>query len=80
LPRVRYLGYREELAAGWGLGRVQVIHENGTRGKMLEASADYVHALDVTPDGRLLAAGGDDGALRLWEAPGGEVVATFPAP
>ena len=80
VTRVRYLGYRDEMAVSWGVGGAQFVHENGTRGKTLDAGGDYIHTLDATPDGRLIASGGDDGVLRIWEIPSGELLATFAPP
>jgi WD40 repeat protein len=36
-----------------------------------------VHSIAFSPDGRLLASGGRDGAIKLWELPGGTQLRTL---
>jgi len=36
--------------------------------------------MDASPDGRIVAVGGQDGLLRVFEATSGELRGVFPAP
>ncbi|GHA05815.1 hypothetical protein GCM10010329_30400 [Streptomyces spiroverticillatus] len=62
-------------AATADYGRIQVwATRTGDELCSLSASADH---LDLSPDGRLLAGGARDGAVRLWEVATGRTLRTY---
>jgi WD40 repeat protein len=52
---------------------------NGGAIRTYGGAADFVYNLDCTPDGRVIAAGGQDSVLRVWNA-AGQVLRTFEPP
>ena len=46
---------------------LRIINENGDRVRGLMGLTDSMHALAVTADGHWIAAGGEDGVLRIWD-------------
>jgi WD40 repeat protein len=49
-------------------------------GKVLRDAEDHIRALALSPDGRLLAAGSDDGQVRLWQRADGQLLRAIAAP
>ncbi len=75
-------------ATGDRRGRIRIYAiEPGTPGGSLRTALEAapggldtaVHELVFAPDGRRLAAGGADGAARVWQVAGGRRLRTFPA-
>jgi WD40 repeat protein/transcriptional regulator with XRE-family HTH domain len=57
------------------------LQASGPQGRLLatlQGHAGTVTSVALSADGRLLASGGDDGALRLWETASGRCLATLP--
>ena len=46
----------------------------------LEGHLDWVNALALSPDGKILASGGSDRAVKLWDTETWQLKATLPAP
>ena len=59
---------------------VKVVKEDGGEVRRLPDTDAYMHASDVTPDGRLAVAGGFDGILRVWDVNEGKLLQKFIAP
>jgi len=69
------MGATAAVAAGAGSGcHVRTAQENGETEIQCEnvfAHAEYVASPAVTPDGKTLASGDDEGTIRLWSLPDG---------
>ncbi len=59
---------------------LRVVNENGDRVRALTGPTDVVYALAISDDGRWMASGGEDGALRLWGREGDAPRVTFAPP
>jgi WD40 repeat protein len=46
----------------------------------LGGAVDFMYSAAATPDGQLIAAGGHDSVLRVWNATNGQVIRTFEPP
>jgi WD40 repeat protein len=75
LNSVAFVGTDDTCVVG-GKDVVTSRKTDGEGGPSYGGATDVVHAVDATPDGKLIAAGGQDGHLRVWKAEG-EAVATF---
>ena len=62
-----------------GLGIVRRT-DNGGAQRTLTGFPDYLHALAVTADGTLLAAAGEDGAVRIYVGTAAQPTKVIPVP
>ena len=53
--------------------------DNGKQVRDFGGAADFVYAAAITPDGKLLVAGGQDSALRAWNAQDAKALYTLEA-
>jgi WD40 repeat protein len=53
--------------------------DDGKQNRNFEGSANYLYAVDVSADGRIVASGGYASVLRIWDAESGKVLLTFEA-
>lgn len=60
-------------------GRIHPV-KDFRKGVAVEGHRDWVHSMAISPDGRLLASGGADGAVRLWHAADLKPIATMVQP
>ncbi len=75
---IRYLGYESQFAVSAGGTAPRVVKEDGGNVRNFEAGgATFFYALAASLDGRLVAAGGLDGVLRLWRAEANGLAASF---
>jgi WD40 repeat protein len=66
--------------ASSGDSSVSTVNEKGEKVRTYPGATDFMNSAAVTPDGRIVVAGGQDSVLRVWNGPEGKVVATFNAP
>lgn len=76
---LRYLGFEDRFAVTSGGAPLRLVTEAGNV-KPLEGAGPFTYAVAVSGDGRVLAAGGLDGTLRLWKADATQPFATLAPP
>ena len=76
---VHFIGTGTEAIATSAEGKVSVVRSgsNINQASSFPNVTKYVHAADVTPDGKILAAGGQDGILRIWTVADRKLVHEF---
>lgn len=62
---VKFLGISDQMVTTAGDNRVRVVKEDGGEVKNL-TTGDYMQACAVTPDGKVIVAGGQDSVLWIW--------------
>ena len=77
---MHFLGIGTQAVVSGGDKMVKVLKEDGGEVRRLPDTDAYMHASDVTPDGRLAVAGGFDGILRVWDVNAGKLLQKFIAP
>jgi WD40 repeat protein len=77
---VQFMGLGDQAVAASGDGQVRLINEKGERVREFPGATDYVNAVLVTPDGQVVAAGGQDGVLRVWDGAEGRLRNAFAPP
>ena len=68
-----------DVVASCGDKTVRLI-TNGNMGKTLAGSVDFVYCVAATLDGQTVAAGGQDGVLRIWDVKSGTETTTLAPP
>lgn len=66
---VCYVGLSDQAVAAGGDGQIRILNEAGAVVKTLPSASDFFHAAAVTPDGGILAVGGESGTLFVWREP-----------
>ncbi|MEE2947862.1 MAG: c-type cytochrome domain-containing protein [Verrucomicrobiota bacterium] len=77
---VHFLGIGTQAVVSAGDNVVKIVKEDGGEVRRLPDTGAYMHASDVTPDGRLAVAGGFDGILRVWDVNAGKLLHKFTPP
>jgi WD40 repeat protein len=78
---IQFLGTGPDILSASGDKTARLHHAiDGDNYRTLDGSTDYLYSAAATPDESLIAAGGEDGVLRLWNGATGKSVATFPPP
>jgi WD40 repeat protein len=54
--------------------------DNGGNVRNFQGNTDYLYALGVSPDGAVVAAGGEEGVVRLYNGANGQLIKTLAAP
>jgi WD40 repeat protein len=75
---LRFLGVSDNIVAGAGSGAVVVKTSSGGGGPTYSGSQGFVHGVECSADGGVIAAGGDSGVLWIWS--GQTQPAVFPPP
>lgn len=74
---ISFIGITDQAVASSGDNQVRIVKDNGDKGRSFDGVSDFMYAVAVTPDGRTVIAGGQDGVLRVWNGTDGKSVATF---
>ncbi len=79
---IHFIGIGSEAIATSAEGKVSIVRSGSkiSQATSLTGATKFVHASDVTPDGRLVAAGGQDGVLRIWTIADKKLVREFKPP
>ena len=78
---IQFLGTGPDILSASGDKTARLHHAiDGDNFRTLDGSTDYLYSAAATPDESLVAAGGEDGVLRLWNGTTGKSVATFRPP
>jgi WD40 repeat protein len=77
---LQYVGLQDLIVSSSGDKRV-FFHNpaNGSAAREFPGNTDYVYRASATPDGTMVASGGEDGSVRVWNAADAKVLATFAA-
>ncbi|MBX3438732.1 MAG: hypothetical protein KF861_14655 [Planctomycetaceae bacterium] len=76
-----FIGITENIASAGG-DKAVLLHtaSNGKNYRRCDGSTDFVHAIVASRDESLVIAGGEDGALRVWNGKDGKLITTFDPP
>lgn len=71
-----FVGDTDQVLCTSGDGKVKLVKDTATDVRSFSGAAGFVYASAAAPDASVVAAGGQDGVLRLWNAKG-DSLATF---
>ena len=81
VTRLLFVGKTNTIVTCSGDQSVRMINvDNGGNVRNFPGSADYLYAVGVSPDGALVAAGGEEGVVRLYNGTNGQLVKTLQPP
>ena len=63
-----------------GDAKVRMVREDGSDVRSFSGANDFVESAAVTPDGKIVIAGGQDSVLRVWDGTDGKLITDFPPP
>jgi WD40 repeat protein len=77
---ISFIGITDQTLASSGDNQIQTVNDNGERIRSFEGGTNFMNSASITPDGKIVIAGGHDGVLRIWNGTNAEVIATFAPP
>ncbi|HTU91347.1 MAG TPA: c-type cytochrome domain-containing protein [Gemmataceae bacterium] len=80
VTRLVFVGKSDQFATCSGDQMVRFWNINGGNTRNFGGSADFLYALGVSPDGALVAAGGQEGIVRVYNGTNGQLLKTLLPP
>jgi len=77
---VRFVAATPNLVTSSGDNKVRMVTVDGKDVRVFPEVADFMQSTAVSADGKVVAAGGQDSVLRVWNAADGGKLAAFAAP
>jgi WD40 repeat protein len=77
---ISFVGYTDQALAVSGDAKVRLVREDGAEVRSFSGANDFVESAAITPDGKIVIAGGQDSVLRVWNGTDGTLIASFPSP
>ena len=74
---VRFAGAGATLVTSSGDSKVRLLAADGNQVRVFPDVADFMNAVAVSADGKIVVAGGQDGVLRIWNAADGKTLVNF---
>src|SRR5206468_8304059 len=74
ITRLFVFGKKMDFATCSGDGTIKFWNAGGTATKNFAGNSDFVYAVSVSPDGAIVAAGGEEGVVRMYNGANGQVV------
>ena len=74
---LRYVGYDASFAVAAGGVPVRLVTEAGNVSRNFDSAGAFMYDLSLSGDGQMMAAGGLDGVLHLWNVSDGKPIVTF---
>jgi WD40 repeat protein len=76
----QYLEFGSEALAASGDNQLRLLKEDGGNVRTFGGATDYTQTAAMTPDGKILIAGGSDSQFRIWNGEKGDLLKTFAPP
>jgi len=77
---ISFVGYLDQALAAAGDGKIRLVREDGGDVRSFSGATDFVESAAVTPDGKIVIAGGQDSVLHVWDGTDGKLIIDFPPP
>jgi WD40 repeat protein len=77
---ISFVGYTDQALAASGDAKVRLVREDASDVRSFAGATDFIESAAVTPDGKVVIAGGQDSILRVWDGTNGKLLASFPPP
>src|SRR5258706_1940673 len=74
---VSFVGITDQTLASSGDDQVRMVNDNGDKIRSFEGATNFINYASITPDGRIVIAGGHDSVLRVWNGANAQVMAPF---
>jgi len=80
VTRLLFIGKTDQFATCSGDQTVRFWNTNGGNTRNFSGSTDFLYALSVSPDGALVAAGGQEGVVRVYNGTNGQLLKSLLPP
>jgi len=77
---ISFIGITDQTLASAGDDQIRTVSDSGEKIRSFEGGTNFMNSASVTPDGKIVIAGGHDSVLRVWNGASAEVIATFAPP
>jgi len=77
---ISFIGITDQTLASAGDDQIRTVSDSGEKIRSFEGGTNFMNSASVTPDGKIVIAGGHDSVLRVWNGANAEVIATFAPP
>ena len=77
---ISFIGITDQTLASSGDDQIRTVSDNGEKIRSFEGGTNFMNSASITPDGKIVIAGGHDSVLRVWNGTNAEVLATFAPP